>query len=119
MSRLSGARAGVRHTGLAMVSVVAMESGIPTTFTVPGPGDTSAPTLTARSFAGSGAGASRCGVVRSGAKAWGEVVQRQLGEAVVLDLCDQRAGPGDEPSHVHAVWRSAGVLFHTVGGPPQ
>ena len=64
-------------------------------------------------------GTSRCGVMRSGAKAWGEVVRRQPGEAVVLDVWDQRAGPGDEPSNVDAVWRSAGVLFHTVGGPPQ
>lgn len=50
---------------------------------------------------------------------WGDVTPRQDGEAVLLDAYDQSARPRDETSHVHAVWRSVGVAFHTVRGAPQ
>jgi hypothetical protein len=50
---------------------------------------------------------------------WGEVSAGQDGGAVLLDAYDRSARPGNEPSHVHSVWRVADVPFRALGGAPQ
>lgn len=81
------------------------------------PGDTSYPTPTVRSWLARPAappdryrsGEPRCGVRSSWVR---------TGQAILLDAYDQRARPGDDPGHVHAV-RRAGVPFHAVSSAPE